>query len=359
LDFDSIRYVFRKPLWRKVVPGLLLAVVWTVPFILLHASLRAGNPNMMDVGAKWLLQHGITTTRACWIAAGLSLPLLLWLYYGCETLVVTPEAIVRRLPFARRQTLRWTEVDEVLIEHIESRMEGSATMKKVMTLYAVPQRWVPWRAIMKVSNREFEGFHQVERLVAQVSIPAIAARKRAEIAAKQKPARFVVRDPGEDVWVLIYAVSGVALLVLWGLDQLWPAILLSARPYVAALAVLVELLAVRKFLYRQIGMDEKNIYIMRRNWVMRTIPIDLIADVRVRDNSMRIFARKNEKAKPRVAFKTRRFIRNRGVLLRLIREAHDARRIQDATPIVPVREIEMIRAEEPPATSSSAGADTA
>jgi hypothetical protein len=340
---EHAEYLFRKPLWRKVVPALALALVWSVPLFLVYATAPRESTGLADtlaaLAGKSLVEAGITVKRATWIAGFLSFPLVLLFVSGFERLLITPEAITRISLIGTRYSLRWTDIDEVLIEHIEAHLEGKATARKVLTLYAVRRRFVPWRRRMKITNRQFEGYHHVERIASQVSVPAIAARKRAEIQSRKKAARFAERRPTDDLKAVFYAVAGVALLAAWLYEATWREPYAQYRHWVLGVAIFMELLALRKFLFRQLGIDRDNLLVMRRSWVMKKIPLDTITDVRVRDNRMRVYAQLPNWKHPKKVFGTSRYIRNRGVLLRLIREAHEARRIADATPIVPVHSI--------------------
>lgn len=97
------------------------------------------------------------------------------------------------------------------------------------------------------------------------------------------------------------------------------------------------LLSIWKFFYKQLGVDTENLYVMRRGWITRKIPIDNIADIQIRENQMRIYAFTRDPEVPRQVFKTNDYVRNRGVFLRLVRDQYDARRAQDNAPIPPVR----------------------
>jgi hypothetical protein len=338
--------VFRKPAWRIVLPILMILAVWAVPFVASCAlAPESAGPLWKLIGqaGAWLHTKGLGTVRACWLAGFLSIPLVYLLWTGLETLTVTSDAITRRRPGGARWSLRWLEVDEVLIEHIEQRMEDHRTDRKIMTLYAVRRPWRLWRRRMIITNRQFRDFHNVERLVTHVSIPAIAERMRRKFAVSGKPACFMERDPAEGFHIIVHLAFAGLLTGVWASPVLWSRfpVIAVGRPYVAGAAALILLLVIRKFFYRQVAIDQRNIYIMRRSHVTRTIPLDSVIDVRVKDNLMRIFARREGTLKPKQVFKTRRFIRNRGVLLRLIREAHDQRRIHDLTPIPPIPSIHL------------------
>lgn len=335
-------YVFHKPLWRKTVPVLLLALLWSAPILfaqLLRASDAPDASALNRFLTDWFMRQGITLKRVAWVCGAVSFPVVLMLYWGFERLIITPSAFIRVLPFGRRNGLRWTDIDEVLIEHIVARFEGRASVHKVLTLYAVKKRFMPWRRKFRISNRQFEGYHRVEQIATHICIPAIAARKRAEMKHSGRPACFAERKPTDDIKALLYCVAGIALFGCWGLDSVWTPRLEPYRVYTLIAGVLAEVLALRKFLFRQIGVDMKNVYVMWRDVVVKTIPITSILDVRVQDNKMRIIVAKKS-GRPKLAFKTRRYIRNRGVLLHLIREAHELLMQPDtSTPIVPIRSI--------------------
>lgn len=354
---SRVEYVFHKPLWRKIVPILLLLVAWAIPALLIYATTHRGeglSASIATLAAQWLIGIGVTIKRTAWVAGTLSLPIVLWWLAAFEKLLIDPEAITRVSLFGNRRSLRWTDMDEVLIEHIEARLEGKSTMRKILTLYAVRKPFMPWRRNLRITNRQFAGYHHVERLASEVAIPAIAARKRHEIESKKKPALFAERRPLDDLWAVILVFVGAALLAIWGTNRFWVGEYASARHYVLGAAILLLLMALRKFWFRQVGIDQENFYVMRREWVMRKVQLSSISDVRVRDNRMRVFAA-NKNGKVKQVFSTSRFIRNRGVLLRLIREAHDARHLEDATPIVPVHTIRVEpERQEPDAGSGGA-----
>lgn len=330
------QYIFKRPLWRRALPLLVLSAMWGSVLVLLYAV--AGHPSdkfshIVATGYKWAVTKGITLPKGVIVAAILSLPLIYIAYWGFEQLLITSQAIIRLLPFGFRRSLRWDEMDEVMIDHVEVRFEGGLTALKVMTFYATPSRFLPFRRRLRLTNREFECYHHVERIASDVSIPAIAARKRREIEVENRPACFAERNTGDGVRCLIFVVIAVAALAIYALNSLWPGSLLFLRPFFPLVAGLAVVLAARMYFYRQIGVDQSNIYIMRRNWTRKKIPLDTLADVRVLDNRMRILVRNGKGRKVRQVFKTRRFIRNRGVLLRLIREMAESRRVLNAVPV--------------------------
>lgn len=341
---EQFQYIFRKPLWRKVFPVFLLVLLWLIPLGYIVAAASESTSLAVSVirsGEHFLRQRGLTFDRVLWVTGLASIPIILWLYWGFEKLIITPDGIVRRLPFGAKRSLRWGDVDEVLIEHIDVIFEGKQTAKKILRFYATRHPFVPWRRHMRITNSEFDCYHHAERIAAQVSIPAIAARKREEIRTKGKAARFAIREAGDSLLALAFTLAAFALIPVWGLDRLWSPEIVRLRHYTLVLMVILLIGAFRKFFFRQVGIDDKNLYIMRRDWIVKSIPLDSIVDVRVLDNRMRVFAKQRRKKKPVQVFKTNRFIRNRGVLLRLIREQREERDRLDATPIRPLKAIKM------------------
>ena len=223
-----------------------------------------------------------------------------------------------------------------MIEHIENMFEGKRTAKKVMTLFAIPRFHLPFRRRMRVTNREFECYHQAERLATQVAIPAITERKRQEIQESGRPATFAERMPGGSTKCLVYFLGAALLTGACMSDVAWLPLLAETRPWAPYVAGFLFFLSLRAFFFRQIGVDRDNIYIMRRDWVSRKIPIHSVADVRVLDNRMRILVTDPKSGAERQAYKTSHFIRNRGVLLQLIREMVEAHHETEATPITEI-----------------------
>lgn len=336
------RYVFHKPLWRKVLPFFLLALVWFLPaFIWKNSEIKLPAPfdTWPAEASAWLISMGVTLDKALMAAVALSAVLLAWWYTAFEILIISAEAITRSSLLGFRTSLRWVDVDEVLIDHLEARMEGDATALKTLYLYEVPKGIFGRRRRMKISNRQFDGFEDVERIAVLVSVPAVAERLRQRIEAAKKPATFAILEPGELIMALLSVVLGLALVASAFVEQLWLIVDLPgpygflARPGVIVVGVLLFLFGLFKFLYKQIGVDHEHVYIMRQRWIMRKIPIDNIADIQIRENQMRIYAFVKDPEVPKQVFKTNKYVRNRGVMLRLVREIYDIRRNMDAVPI--------------------------
>jgi len=280
--------------------------------------------------------HGVTYTRVLWGACILSIPIALWWYAAFETLSVTTAMITRRYPLLPARSLAWNDVDEILIEHTERIMEGQGTAKKELFIYALRRRFMPWRRCMRLNNRQFTAFHHVERMAVMVSVPAIAARKRATMPKHGGVARFSLSEPGAGARALIYAAAAAAFAALWGLDRAWTHPWAWTRPGALILSIIFAVMCLIRLLHRELAIDPDNLYVMRRRWPIRTIPIDSITEIEVEDNTMHILATVGKKPKPRTVFSVHHYFPNRAVLLYMIRETQEARRASESVPILPI-----------------------
>lgn len=371
-------YYFGKPAWRKGVPLLLLALTWLPALVLWKGpELLAQAPEHPAVAAaqlalEWVYARGVTLPLVITGATVLSVPLLFLFYTGLERLVVTPQVIIRGYPLLPKRRIYWADLDEVLIDHLEARFEDETTARRTLILRSRRGRYLPLRKRMRVTNRQFDGYEEVERIAVAVGVPAIAERIRREIEKSGKPVRFPLlplRERfGAGLLILVAIVLGVGALYdpIWTSLRQVPALemrsvvqgaperlsalrlpnplalpaLAPLRPALVVLAVAMILLALKKLLYQQLALDRDNLYIMRRGMVRRAIPLDTLADIQILGNVMRIYAfRRETDEEPRLVWKTRRYLPNRGVFLCLARDLYDLRRAFDMTPIVPMRSL--------------------
>jgi hypothetical protein len=342
------RYVFHKPLWRKVLPFFLLLLVWLLPaFLWKGHELKLPEPfnTWPTLVLDWLAQAGIRLEPAFMVAAAISVVVVIWWYKAFEVLIISADAITRSSLLGFRNTLRWVDVDEVLIDHLEARMEGDVTARKTLYLYEVPKGIFGMRRRMKINNRQFDGFDDVERIAVLVSVPAVAERLRQRVDQFKKPATFAVLEPGELFMGLLALIAGLGIIAAAFYEPVWVLAdipyVWAVRPGVIVLGVVLFLIGIFRFFYQQIGVDGENVYIMRYRWVMKRIPIDTIADIQIRENQMRIYAFVKDPEIPKQVYKTNKYVRNRGVMLRLIREIYDIRRNMDNTPIPGIQSIPM------------------
>lgn len=336
--------MFRKPLWRKIFPPFLIGFVWLLPLFLWKGSaIELPEPfnTWPATGLDWLQRFGITLSLTSTVAAVLTALIVYWWYRSFEVLIISADAITRSSLLGFRTALRWVEVDEVLIDHVEARMEGDATAKKTLYLYEVPKGIFGLRRCMKINNRQFDGFEDVERIAVLVSVPAVAERLRQKVEQTRKPITFKLQQPGESVIGFLSILLGLGLIFSAFYEPIWliiqyPEYQWILQPATIVVGVFIFLYGVAKLIYKQIGVDTENMYLMRRGWILRKIPIDNIADIQIRDNQMRVYAFVKDPEIPRQVFKTNNYIKNRGVLLRLIREIYDLRRVMDNEPIAGV-----------------------
>ncbi|PKO16199.1 hypothetical protein CVU37_11280 [candidate division BRC1 bacterium HGW-BRC1-1] len=338
---DQVRYVFRTPLWRKLLPLFLAGVVWIVPLVLDYISrIPAGHPAVAVIksGVVWLADHGILQHRTVIVAWVWLALMLVWFWRELATLTVTPVSIIRKMPLLPARELKWNDADEILIEHVERIWEGKATAMRELKVYAVRRFFDLRRRRMRITNRQFEGFHQVERLAVQISVPAICRRKMAEMDRRRRPLFFSQREPGTNLRLVLYLAAIVALVMAFLLDKLWLSPTFEPyRLWTLYAAVFFGLLFVRKLFYYQVGIDRHNVYVMLNSMVLRKAPIEAISGMRSNGNKLGIEARIGRDGAEKTFFSTRRFIRNRGVLLHLIREIRDQRKRTDEKPITLVR----------------------
>lgn len=304
----------------------------------------------------WLQTAGITLKNSSTVAGVVTAVLLIWWYTAFEVLIISAEAITRSSLLGFRRMLRWVDVDEVLIDHLEARMEGDATARKTLYLYEVPKGIFGRRRRMKINNRQFDGFEDVERIAVLVSVPAVAERLRQRIEAAKKPATFPVLEPGELLMGILSIVVGLGFVAAAFIETLWVIADIpyawAVRPGVIVVGVFLFLYGLFKFFYLQMGVDTENVYVMRQRWITKRIPIDNIADIQIRENQMRMYAFVKDPEVPKQVFKTNKYVRNRGVMLRLIREIYDMRRNMDSLPIPGVSATPL------PASQLPAGGDT-
>jgi hypothetical protein len=339
---EKARHIFRTPLWRKVLPVFLASLAWIAPLAMHYLASLAGS-DRVSMAARtalaWLHQSGVTQERATQAAIGWSVLMLVWLYREFASLVVTPTAIVRRLPPFPARVLRWEDADEILIEHATRLWEGRRSARKVLTVYERPRWYRPWRRPMRVSNRQIEGYHRVENLAVAVSVPAIARRKVEQLASRGKPVVFTQFELGDGFWVVFWAAAAVLASAAFALDKLWRPPYDMVRPATVWIAGIAALLAARRLLVRQVAVGRDIVHILFAGMPYKAIPVESIVSMKATDNRLKFFVRKAKGDKARCVFSTRRFIRNRGVMLRMIRELQNQRTLEDRTPIVPVRAV--------------------
>lgn len=317
-------FEFHRPLWQKGLPLFLLVAIWGVVGAygrLLSAPVERSGIAVLQTAAVELWRQGVSVQIAVWIAVILSLPLLGALYFACEKLVITPEAVVRVLPLRSRQIMRWVDVDEVFIRDIRYWLEGSGGTHRELVLYGRPRLFPPWRPRLSIRSREFEGYRFAERLAVQIAVPAIATRLRLELMRRGGLVFFGMPSFFHDIVMVAYAGAAAALGVAWAFPSWWQGSPLRWRHGTLVVAAVLAFAALRRLFVRYYALDLHSLYIYRRLLGRKRIPLPWIRSVGVHKGVLVIEGRREGSEKLRRFVSERRFFRNRGVFLAMIRLA--------------------------------------
>ncbi|GIX44278.1 MAG: hypothetical protein KatS3mg130_0686 [Candidatus Sumerlaea sp.] len=336
-------FEFHRPLWQKGLPLFLLVAIWGAVASygwLLSTHVERSGIAVLQAAAVELWRQGVSVQMAVWTAAVLSLPLVVALYFACEKLLITPEAVVRLLPFRSRQIMRWVEVDEVLIRDVRYWLEGSGGTHRELVLYGRPRLFPPWRPRLSIRSREFEGYRFAERLAVQIAVPAIATRLRLELMRRGGLVFFGTPSFFHDTVMVVYAGVAAALWVAWGFPTWWQESPLWWRHATLVVAAVLALAALRRLFVRYYALDLHSLYIYRRLLSRKKIPLPWIRSVGVHKGVLVIEGRREGSEKLKRFVSERRFFRNRGVFLAMIRLAlqelktkhEDSQRILPAGP---------------------------
>ncbi len=333
---EKVRYVFRTALWRKLLPWFLAGLSWVPPLVLDYIGrLPERHPAivLMKSGVTWLAQHGVTRDRAL-IAAGVFTGLmLLWFYRELARVTVTPTELTWKLPLLPARHLRWEDADEILIEHVERLWEGRRYARRTLTVTAVRRGWWPWRNRMRLTNSQIEGYHHVESLAVQKGVPAIVHRRLKRVDARKRPVLFTQWTPGDGLKFLAYGLTAAGLAGAYFLDRIWVPPHDLLRPFVIWVAGFLGLMALRRVYFRQVAVDRRFLYFLVCGILWRKVPVESLAGLQADGNGLRVQAHMGRNHKVRTVFSTRRFIHNRGVLMRMIREVREQQRVHDSQPI--------------------------
>lgn len=352
---EATEYVFSRPAWRKVVPLFAAALVW-VPFLLW--KFVAGLPPETKVGEYgsiallWLQRHGLREAYVFYASVFLSAAAIVWWYHGFERLIIGPKGIGRRGLLGGRVLMKWEDLDEIMIDRIETVLEGGTEALNVLTVYSRRRKFPPWRRRLRVTSSEFGSFQFAERLAAQVAIPAISKRLLRELTEEAGSVTFSPSQHGLLVRVTLMVLAGVACLMAASETSLWPGALVYVQLGVGLTGVLLFLASAIQLVQRQLTLTKDHLTISLMGLMKREVPLEQIADVRVQANQLRVLARPAPGKRPRQIFKTNQFIRNRGVLLHLLRmlvkRKQAERRGEDVTPGMPeIAPMPVFPTEEP------------
>jgi hypothetical protein len=271
------------------------------------------------IGHKWILDR-VTLQEILLVCAGLSALSAVLFVFGLTRIRLSERGIQWEvLPWVWRRW-RWTSLREIRIDETGRHFEDDDLSKRTIVIRG-PGPLGIGSDFLRISNRVWDHYDEAEMAVVAVGVPAIAARLVRRIQKTGKPERFAVDGSTSLLMALTYLVLAVGAIYAALRDDIWIGPLEPWRPVPMALAVALFIMSLTGLLAKSIAVDQRTLYILRRGWVQRRIPLTSIADVDTRDNATRIRVWKDQPGgKTREAWRTDRFIHNRGVLLHLLRE---------------------------------------
>lgn len=315
-------YVYRKPTWHWGLPLTLLLLLWGLlvlfPYVM-STPLDSKLGLVLQTYAWSLWRKGLAQPRLLAPAVVASLILLFFVYRGRVRIVITRDAISWHTPFGEPTVLRWVDVDEVYIRRVKYPLEGRAGERRILVLYGAPLPWLKWRPRYVVTDRQFEGYREAQWLAVHTAVPAIAERQRAKLRTQGGRIEFGRPTFAEDLSVamfLAFAAASGLLSFRYGSARQWD--LATAFAVVALLGLVMGLKRLR---WRWYAVDLENFYVVRRGRRPLRIPISWITDAYVDEGLMVIRGKAPGERDLRTFAKDRRFFRNRGVMLTMIRLA--------------------------------------
>jgi len=264
-------------------------------------------------------REGITVGRVAVWTGLITIPLVILIYRARARIAITEEALIYQTPLGDPKVFRWVDVDEVYIRRIEHPLEGAEQERRILTLYARRPRWWPLRPKLVITNRQLEGYRQAERIAVRIAVPAIAERLKATLAAGAPRIEFARPSFLSDLFALAWLGVAAASAVLT-----WRYFSLSQLPVAASFSLisLICLIAgLRRFRRRWYALDTRHLYVIRRGLPTLKVPLTWLREAYVDEGVMVLTVTPPPTAAraARTVIRDRRFFRNRGVFLTLIR----------------------------------------
>lgn len=313
-------HVFVKPAWKWELPLFIFVMLWGAygGYVFLPR---------LTTGSKWLAvvqtqiihfwRLGYTPTRLLPIVLLVSLLLLVLIYRARSRIAITRDALIFQTPLGEPKVLRWVDVDEVYIRRIHYPLEGRERERRIMILYARPLRWWPFRRRFILTNWQLEGYREAEHLAVKIAVPAIAERCRAKLLREGGTVEFGRPTFFEDLQAVLFsgvAVASGILAVRFGRQML-----VEAMALFWVIAVIALLGAVRHIRRRWYAVDPENLYVHRRGLKTLKIPLSWLSEARVVRGVMTLSATPPTPGAKQMTLRDKRYFRNRGVMLALIR----------------------------------------
>ncbi|NLD61416.1 PH domain-containing protein [Candidatus Sumerlaeota bacterium] len=328
---SSNKYIFRRPWWRMLAPILFVAVVWTVPYA--WQQVQANNyvsPQLIVYLAaieKWFQAKGLSTQFMSWIPIVLTILLLIWFVKGLQSLVLTEDGLYRSYFFWRTRSLPWDDVKEIRIDRTITRLEDHRSTTRRLVLKFMPEiRWL-WSPKIVIDNATYPEYPFAEAIAVRTGVSHMARRMYRQTMETGKPVTFApIGFSAGFGGTIIYWAIAFALVYAAQQGQWWTNPLLTHFPILLyTSAVVLFFWGIDIFFYRQLGCDGKNLLIMRRSFVTQTIPIAAIDidSIDIHNNALKIYARMRKGKQLTCVYSTKRFIRNRGAMLCMIRSIYE------------------------------------
>lgn len=330
------KYVFRRPLWRILTPVLFIGIVWSIPYVwnlILERNLIPPQAHAyISMIEQWLRLHGLKIQHMTATGCILTVLLFYWFLKGLQALVLTQEGLYRSYGLFRTRMRPWDDMMEIRIDRIIHRLEDHRSTTRRLVLKFRPEVSWLWSPVVKIDNNTYPEYPFAEAIAVRTGVSHMARRFYRATIQSGTPVTFppVSALIGFPSTLILWAIAA-GLIKAAGTNSLWVHPMLTHFPmllFVAA-AVLV-LLGIDAFFYRQIGCDGRDLLIMRRSFVRKRIPIAALdlnrIDVHI--NSLKIYARLRKNKQPVCVYSTNSYLRNRAVLLCMLRSIYEYLRRQ-------------------------------
>lgn len=312
-------HVFVKPAWHWGLPLFVLLSLWGLfaayaflPDLKLQTNLLLLIQN--HIFDLW--KRGYTPAKLLPTLIFASVVLCVLVYRGRYRLAITHDAITRLSPLGEPFQLRWVDVEEVYIRRIQYPLEGRERERRMLVLYGKRRRWWPFRPKLVLTNWQFQGYRDAERLAIKIAVPAIAERLRAKLTREGGVVEFGRPSFADDLRTVFFLAAGFAAAILT-LRLAREAHLLAAVLGIVTLLAFVE--SIRSYRPRWFGVDLDHLYVFRRGRKTLKIPLTSLTEAHVTKGVMKIVASPHSTDNAEVTIRETRFFRNRGVMLALIR----------------------------------------
>jgi hypothetical protein len=349
----SAALTLRRPPSHWAVPFLGIGLAWTpwAAWKFLPEKLATGPLAKPVLQAEQFLRGYITDFEIQALCGFLSALSALFFIFGLTRIRLSESGVQWEIfPWIWRRW-RWATLREIRIDESGRYFEDDEFAKRTLTIVGPGPLGIGTDRL-RLTNRIWDRYEDAELATIAVGVPAIADRLMRRIARGRKPLQFPLASGIGPLGLLILLGFSAALTWAALFDPLWNGDLASYRtiPFVAA--VVLFLSSFLNFLRKSVGVDRKYLYILRRGWVLKRIPLTELADVETRDNASRIRVWRDEAhTKTREAWKTDTYIHNRGVLLHLLRELHNNPNLLTVTQAPEAANLSSESLEEPPRQS--------